>query len=225
MNLKVNFFELIFILLLLAIAGTCVYAQDKPITTTPLQEKFKNDDGLVERASNAGTKRVIDMDGSETGRIYNQDGSLWYEFKYNATRTWVNKPNDLKPLWEHVFLIFRVKSSSKNWYEVIVNEETGLTKYVSKFDEALGCGDFHWKFVQSVIVKFDREKNPLREKPDGEIIKDEVPNENEKYQFKKLEGDWVQVKLKIAQTFGWVRWRENRKIMVGYILNNFEVPK
>jgi hypothetical protein len=234
-NLKVNFFELIFIILLLAIAGTCVYAQDKPITTTPSQEKFKDDDGFIQRASNAGTKRVIDMTGNEVAKIYNQDGSLWYEFNYKRNVCWLGKPNaELKPLYYDVyknetipcFLLFRIKSTSKNWYEITVNEETGLTKYISKYDEALGRDNFE-RHITGLTnrIEFDNEKNPLRESPNGEIVKDYQPAEKERYLVEKIEGEWVRVKLQIAQTFGWVRWRENRKILVGYILNNFEVLK
>jgi hypothetical protein len=221
---------LIFVGLVLAFAGMCVYAQDKPITTTPSQEKFKDDDGLVERATNAGTKRPIDVTGDEIARLYNYDGSLWYEFSYNKRNVWVGESNDeLKPFVNDKvgagFLIFRIKASSKNWYEATVNEETGLTKYIYKFDEALGRGAFEKCIKQSISVKIDKEKNPLRESANGEVIKDFQPDELDKYVVQKIEGDWLQVKLTISKVTGWVRWKENRKILVGYILNDYEVPK
>ncbi len=221
---------LMFIGLVLAFGGRCIYAQDKPITTTPSQEKFKDDDGLVERATNAGTKRPIDVTGDEIARLYNYDGSLWYEFSYNKRNVWVGEPNDeLKPFVNDKvgggFLIFRIKASSKHWYEVTVNEETGLTKYIYKFDEALGRGTFEQSIKQSISVKTDKEKNPLRESLNGEVIKDFQPDEFDKYVVQKIDRDWIQVKLSVSKVIGWVRWREDRKILIGFNLNSHEVPK
>jgi hypothetical protein len=129
----------------------------------PSEEIFEPADALIGDSLITGTK--ISRSPTETIKIYNADGSIWYEFSYNEKSQlyYFNHQNsDLKPYYSMRTRpdLFRIKAVSANWYEVVVNEETQMTKYLSGNDPVLGLDSFENYILQSVHITFDKEKNP-----------------------------------------------------------------
>jgi hypothetical protein len=203
-----------------------IFAQIKPITNEipqPSKEDFTDDDGIVDKSTRAGIKMYYEQTFNEIARLYNSDGSVCWEFSFNIKSPLFYEKN-MKP--EVIFFayktaftpLFRVKASSKNWYEVVVDDvagESGTTKFVSKNDEALGYISFvNFMKRNSFYLQFDKEKYPPRETPDGEIIKSEEFDPRDSFFLLDGNGDWMKISGSFSQRIGWIRWREKRKILI-----------
>jgi hypothetical protein len=163
--------------------------------------------------------------------IYNDDGSLWFRFS-----NIYSKPNYYKNNTEIGFLPFattwsglrggtpvlRLVGESQNWYEVEVNEENWAIKYISKKDS--NWTKISWEYLlgkEYFLSVKDRTQNRLRDKPNGEIIEESASLFFHGFAYlNKTDGDWVFVKgvnLQEKQSSkeyqGWIRWRENGKLL------------
>lgn len=200
----------------------------------PSEEVFEPAFGQVSTANGVKTKskdryRTYDQVLQDIIRIYNADGSVWWEFSFNENSPLFfskNPKKDFKPYGKFTTFIIhlRLKAVSKHWYEVIVNEETQTTKYTLIDDPVMGCGDFEPFIMDSGNIKFNYENNPMLATPNGKkLVINYHPDD--RYFTKQIKGDWVQVKSEIYQIYGWVRWRKGEDIIVGYLLNDHIVPK
>jgi hypothetical protein len=219
---------LFFLILSLGINNRAQDSKEKDTVSLPSDEVFKPFEGVIGGGPKYTKKKLAEVSDQDTIRIYNSDGSLWYEFS-----TYENSPlyfqnnikEDFKPYrspqehfsgWD-----LRVKAISENWYEVVVNEVTSAIKYIPISDKMTGYLSLQHFILDYGYITFDAEKNPLRETPDGKIIKIEL-NEGRFYP-KQIKDDWVYVVNK--NYIGWVRWKRDREILVGYILNARIVPQ
>jgi hypothetical protein len=169
-------------------------------------------------------------------RLFNDDGSLWYEFSYfeeNAL-SYLKKPNaDFTPFGfdPDIFeLILKCVRSDANRYEVIVNEESGLRKFVRRNDPILKFQQWEEHVAKWGMVGFDVSTNPARSKPDinADIIR--IPTLSTDYVIyfhpDKIDGAWLRVRWNLSESgakyqkqnkneFGWIRWRnEENSLMV-----------
>ncbi|MDQ3799933.1 MAG: hypothetical protein M3384_10805 [Acidobacteriota bacterium] len=208
----------------------------------PSEEQFKPADGIILHAhqippirkSNSGidstyklTRRAIDTSEQDTVRLYDADASLWYEFsvyKSNPLYFVNNRKPEVKPFQPLWMVMFRLKAVSRHWYEVIINEETQETKYTLISDPVLGRSDLERYIINSGSITFDKEKNPLREAPGGKV-KEVQYQERDRYFTQRIYNDWVLVHTEKTGESGWIRWKKDRDILVGYMLNNHELPK
>jgi hypothetical protein len=157
--------------------------------------------------------------------IYNQDGSLWYQFTFyynDSGRKFEYANENFKPFAFHLdyfVLALRCLDEDGNHYEVIVDEETGLKKFVRKDDETLKFETWEQHILKTFAVDFDREKNPLRETPGGKIKKVDLPKEVTFHPV-EISGEWLKVRWDISKKkknnteFGWIKWKENNNLLV-----------
>jgi len=164
-------------------------------------------------------------DKNDIIRIYNEDNSLWYEFSFYYEQIGdgtFREHEDFAPFAFHpdyFLLALRLVGEDKNRYEVIVNEDTGLKKFVKKSDRSLKFQTWveHIKGVFS--VKFNQVENPLRESPAGRVKHAELP-EDVFFHPVQVKGEWLKVRWDGSQQAkkdagsGWVKWRDDSQLLV-----------
>ncbi len=222
-----NIIILIFGLLL---SGGYISAQTQQTEIlAPADEEFREVYGVITQGSSLPGRRASEFSKLDIYRIYNDDKTIWYEFSFGKESPvfFVNNKNpDFKPFvpFSWAWLYMRVVGESENWYKVVVNEEIEETKYILKSDRVYGYATFEYYLDKSGFITFDGEKNVLRETPNGKPA--DVKYIPGRYNIKKIEGEWMDVRGKEeSQIEGWIRWRKDGKVLVGYTLNKYEVPE
>lgn len=157
--------------------------------------------------------------------IYNQDGGIWYRFTYyydgsDGKFEYANEnfnPFAFHP--DYFVLALKCVGEDENRYEVIVIEETGLKKFVRKDDATLKFETWEKHILKTFAVDFDREQNPLRETPEGQV-KDFVLPKEATFHPVEVNGEWLKIRWDSSKKavkndkFGWVKWKENNKILI-----------
>lgn len=156
-------------------------------------------------------------------RFYNEDGSLWYKFTfyYEDIGGKFEENENFRAFAFHrdyFLLALKCVGEDKSRYEVIVNEETGLKKFVKKDDPTLKFQTWEDHITKAFAVDFNRDENPLRETLEGKIKAVELPKEVTFHPV-KIEGEWLKVSWDVSKhgdnaDSGWVKWKENQKILV-----------
>lgn len=196
----------------------------------PSEEKFEPLDGLMEQSFRATQQTEVESEANHFITIYNADGSIWYQYSNRGSDEFyfAKQPHpDFKPYDKNnQRLLPRVKGKSKHWYEVVVNEETQAVKYMLISDRAAGYVSLEYYVMKYSDIRFNPEKNPVREKPEGSAVK-ALMNEGDRCRPWEFSGDWVSVycKGKEDNYGGWLRWKKGRDILIGFILNNRVVPE
>lgn len=157
--------------------------------------------------------------------IYNQDGSLWYQFSFyyddsDSKFEYANenfKPYAFHP--DYFVLVLKCVGEDSNRYEVIVNEDTGLKRFVRKDDATFKFETWEQHILKAFAVDFDRSGNPLREIPEGQVKTVELPKEVTFHPV-EINGEWLKVRWDSPKKsgkndrFGWVKWKESNKILI-----------
>jgi hypothetical protein len=247
------------VFLLLGIASLTVTVQaqavipnDKP-PPPPSQEQFKPASDLITPWRNqlCSFKKVRD-DGRRCFRatreeekkvssnltIYRSNGTVWYRFGLFGGQPdyylGQNKNDSFKPFTSNLVsnpnVLLRLTAESDNWFKVEINEDTRETRYILKSDPLWMKTNWEtWLTYWGGPIYPAREQEPLRDKPDGNVIEEFAPVAYQSYRFFKAEGDWMYVEgvnLTLSQIYGkykgWIRWREGRKILVGCYFNNYD---
>jgi hypothetical protein len=158
-------------------------------------------------------------------RFYNDDGSLWYEFTFyydDKDGKFEYENANFAPFAFHrdyFLLALKCTSEDKNRYEVIVNEETGLRKFVKKDDPTLKFQSWEDHVKGAFAVKFNQRENPLRGFPKDKVNSIGLPNDVTLHPV-EVNGDWLKVRWdglpdpKKAAGSGWVKWRDDNQILV-----------
>jgi hypothetical protein len=191
----------------------------------PSQEEFKPAFGQIRDSVGLGKRIGDDQKETDTYRIYNEDGSLWYEFSsYKSSPLYLkSNPNkDFKPI--RIKLVrhgadLELIGESKNWYKVIINDETRDYKYVWKNDPMFGFSSWESLISSALLVKFDKEKNLLLDSPNGKPKNIQIPAEIEFFFIYKLFGDWLLVHQNLKsgeQISGWIKWKENNTLLIRF---------
>lgn len=122
---------------------------------------------------------------------------------------------------DYDLLYLRVIGISKDWIEVVVNKQTGLSYWISRGDAEF----IHWPgFLLTVydVELADPETNPLRFKPDDTA--DIVATTPARFALRPLaiKGDWMMVPtLGLADRiapYGWIRWRKDDTLLITFSL-------
>lgn len=150
---------------------------------------------------------------------------IWYAADYSRPTIRLDKSRIID---FPTFVVLRLIAESPSWYEVEVNEDSRLKKYISKGDAfwtRVGWQDVFGMHYGKYIV-IDTTTTDVLDKPDGKPISS--PCEKTEYKrldFSSLDGDWMEVDKNNPQCHGWIRWRNGRNILVGSVLNGYEVVK
>jgi hypothetical protein len=180
------------------------------------EESIKNAKGLIVLSDQYGKNDFI--------RFYNEDGSLWYEFTFyydDSDGKFEYKNENFQPFAFHqdyFSLALKCIGEDKNRYEVIVNEETGLKKFVKKNEPTLKFQHWEDHITKAFAVDFNRDENSLLEIPKGKIKVVQLPNEITFYPV-KIEGEWLKVSWNITKHednagSGWIKWKADEKLLI-----------
>jgi hypothetical protein len=162
-------------------------------------------------------------------RFYNEDGSLWYEFSfyYDESGEFPYANEKFRPRAfrvDYFLMVLTCIKRDKGRSAVIVNEDTGLIKYVKAGDPAMKFENWPEHLVNIIHVGFDQKANSVRSRPEGPSV-GEVPD-REYHHPVKVRGEWLQIKWEVARVesrpkyaYGWIRWRRGSRLLVkpGYL--------
>lgn len=158
-------------------------------------------------------------------RIYNEDGSLWHKFTFYGNDTLPLTNDDFSPISFHqdyFVLALKCAAKSEKYFEVVVNEETGVKKYVRVDDPVLKFQTWEEHILQVFAVDFNWDENPPLGKPGGNV-KNVSFSKEVTFRPVAVEGEWLKVRWDgIKQTgeknkndnTGWVKWKKDGFILV-----------
>lgn len=159
----------------------------------------------------------------DTIRIYNADGSLWYQFSFlydDSDGEWDFPNPDFRPLAFHpdyALLALVVVARSDSTFEVVVDEETGSTKWVASGNQVV-VESWEDLLLSVFSIEADAATNPVRVRPDLAAREVRVPESVDGLHPIEIVGDWVRVELidldKTEWDQGWLRWRERGHLLV-----------
>ena len=121
---------------------------------------------------------------------------------------------------DYGLLLLRARTLKKNWIEVVVNQQTGLTRWVDR--QAVEFIDWPTFLLNVVAVEVtDAVANPIRVKPlDHAGILAEAPDIP--LPPLAIRGSWMQVSTAdVADRMppsGWIRWRDDDRLLIRYSL-------
>jgi hypothetical protein len=192
-------------------------AQSESQTGQVDKTSIKNTKGVIVLSDRYGRKDFI--------RFYNEDRSLWYEFSFYyeqiGDRTFPENENFRAFAFHRDYFLLGLKCTGKDKdrYEVIVNEETGLKKFVKKDDPALKFETWEDHIVKAFAVEFDPKENGLRDAPGGKVKDFDLP-EDATFHPVQVNGEWLKVRWDASQQLkkdagsGWVKWKDDNHILV-----------
>ena len=183
--------------IILFLANVIGFGQNQTIPP-PSKETFTPSFGRIDDKSKLGERAETD-----TVKIFNADGSIWYEFSYYKNSPLYHGKNlkpELNPMGRLKVrnlpgfdLMLTLKAESENWYEIIVDEETQSVKYISKSEKTLGKEDWE-SYMPRWFLTFDKKQNPLRDAPDGKVSAVQMPEKQKFFMIgysSEIKGDWV----------------------------------
>ncbi len=182
-----------------------------------------------------GKHPVSDWKGSIP--LYDKEGNIWHEFVFNEDVLELQKdkkPDErFKPYYpyksfEYSNPVVRIKGISDYYYEILINEKTEEPKYIKKSNSFVHYAWFDAYITFSDKISFNSKTNPIRETPNGRIL-EVVLSDDDQFRPKvwKMKGDWIEIvsveskKYEDSEIKGWIRWKQGRKILVGYMLNMY----
>ena len=201
-------------------------------TTAPVSEQSTNEKKRFSE-SIGGIKGLIVL-GEEYNkpndliRFYNEDGSFWYEFTFYYDDTdgdFEYRNDNFRPYSFHpdyFTLALKMSGETADRYEVIVNEETGLKKYVEKISTNLRFESWQDHILRTFAIEFDKTANPLRTSPNGVPRTDDLSTVD-RFQADEIDGDWLRVKWDKEKNpnddpaltdSAWIRWRERDILLI-----------
>jgi hypothetical protein len=161
-------------------------------------------------------------------QIFNDNGSLWYEFSFyndDGDRKFDRAKVDFRPFAFHPdYFVLALKCVGKDAsrFKVVVNETTGLTKFIRKDDHALKFQTWREHILDLFAVGFDPSKNPLRIAPGGRAKAVRLPKDGTFHPL-QINGRWLKVRWNTSDErkdkgkkvgYGWVKWKENNRLLI-----------
>jgi len=121
---------------------------------------------------------------------------------------------------DYNLLYLRAKTLTLHWIEVVVNTQTGETRWVDR--HAVAFVDWPTFLLGAVSVEvIAPEANPIRSGPGEETaLLDAKPDEP--LQPQAVQGGWMKVGASIfadrAVPTGWIRWHGGERLVIDYAL-------
>jgi hypothetical protein len=167
--------------------------------------------------------------------IYNKNGSEWMRFdlsydsllkaKGKISYTWedvkalYNWNDSLQPYGMHLdyyILMFKCYENGRNEYKVIVNEQTGLEKYIKK-DRFWILRNWQDHLLNSVAtIDLDLKTNPIRTGPSKTYKVIELKETPFPIEPVSIHGDWLKVKYweDDEEKLGWILWKKGNSFLI-----------
>jgi len=173
---------------------------------------------------------VVLSDNYEKGdfvEIYNEDGSLWHKLTHyydDSDGDFEYANENFRPFAFHPdYFVLALKCVGKkgNRYEVIVNEEKNLKKYVKANAKVLKFETWEQHLLRLFAVGFNEKENPMLEVPQGQAKK--ILKTDATFHPVEVRGEWLKVKWdtttetqtkEAEQDFGWLRWKKDGKLLI-----------
>jgi hypothetical protein len=177
------------------------------------------------------TKGVLVLGQYKKGdfvRFYNQDGTLWYEFTYfydDSDGRFEYTNDKFRPFAFHqdnFLLVLKCTEINDKFFEVIVNEKTGLKKYVKANDPVFKFETWQELVLSTFAVNFEKKSNPVLEAPAGQMREGFFPKDVTLRPI-EIRGDWLKIEWQTEQgqesrynksATGWVRWKEDGNLLI-----------
>ncbi len=150
---------------------------------------------------------------------------VWKIRNYNTYANWL-KPEAYNPLYD--LFAFRCKSKVDGWFEVVVNNNTGLT-YWLKETEVNKYMDWLSYFKRLNCIK-NLINNPILENPSEEAIVIKTDSKD-CFKINSMKEDWLEVIIpennpdNTATTnpkTGWIRWKNGNDLTIKYIVGEIK---
>ena len=174
-----------------------------------------NSIGLIVLSERYGRKDFV--------HIYNGDGSPWYSFSFyyddrDGKFDYANegfRPFAFHP--DYFLLALKCVKREGGRYEVVVNEETGLRKYVRADDPTLRFETWESHILRVFSITLDLKENPVRNAPHGRVTK--APTRDGPFHPVEVKGEWLKIKWGPADGgrtagSGWIRWKRGERLLV-----------
>lgn len=156
--------------------------------------------------------------------FFNDDNN-WNIRDLDKQKAWL-KPEVLE--LDHSTFIFRCKSLTDDWLEIIVNNENGKSLWLKKNELTKYSS---WEtFLQGMfgVARLYDQNQEIKKQPSDS-------SEEIKYfggdcfQVKSMNGDWIEIftadycdesytKSKTKIKSGWIKWRQGNKLMIEYYI-------
>lgn len=168
-------------------------------------------------------EKTVKHGASPVYNIYDNDGSLWLSLVQHRSigdTFRLTKEIGFEPfrVGLYAWSALRLTGESENWYRVEVNEETRQLKYVLKNNNTWEMVSWEF-FILKTRQVWACSPVKLLDRPEGEVIKEIVFNDPNPVDFhvSEVDGDWLRVRYGEVQDqkFGWIRWRDGHKMLVG----------
>lgn|ERR1043166_2866273 len=234
-----------------SIAGAIAHAQniEKYIPPPPNREVFSPASDLLApwRSSRCALKGremlgqvCVNYGGADYRNnsvllLYNEDGTTWRRFDLTVGSPGYPLKAGVRDFVPFVtsgigeVIILRIVGESRNWYKVEINENDRTTKFARRDDKTWSKTNWDGWLYYSVNLYLDETQDALRDSPNGKIIAASASIKFERVRFLKANGDWAYVEgMTDPHTSmiyrGWIRWKNDRDILVGCYFNDFKVP-
>jgi hypothetical protein len=199
---------------------------DKEANDKERMTSIKDTLGLITLSDKYPSGKNEIKDKNDFIRFYNEDGSLWYEFTfyYDDSDGEFEYQNDNFRAFafhpDHFLLSLMCVGEDKNRYQVVVNEEPELKKYVKKSDDNLKLESWSEHILKTFSIDLEKGKNTIFETPDGKEIKPDL-EAMDRFEAVEVKGDWLKVKWEISgkskeNKTGWVRWKKDDVILISW---------
>ena len=187
---------------------SCKNSNSDEVSSLPIKDSIPKSQSALDKID------VISMkSGYSKGKIkiYNSDGSIWKEFEYsdNFSDPMI-MPYAQKA--ENSILIFRVTGSDNGMYSIVVNENSGVRKYMKPNDNFFNFQTWQQNILTAFSVGFDNKKNPLKENP-SDTSKTTKFDTEQFYHPVSIEGDWLKVKDD-NDNLNWIKWRDEKGSLI-----------
>jgi len=162
-------------------------------------------------------------------KVYNEDGSVWKNlflvvksspFPFSGLVSGI-EPRVSSPGYHR--LLFDCTKIKGDRYEVIINDSSGLKKYLHMDSKSSFVFETWDKFISQVIpydhFHFDPITNPARESPDqsSKIINLENDEDILTVTGVEMKGDWMKIKTDDEPfRYGWIKWRKDNRVILDF---------
>lgn len=166
-------------------------------------------------------------DGNDLIGFYNEDGTLWHRFTFyydDSDGVFEYYREDFRPFAFHpdyFLLALRCVAEDEDRYRVVVDEGSGLEKYVRKRDGHLKLESWQEHILKAFSIDIGKEgKTPVRRSPGGERLEPDA-GKIERFEPVGFSGDWLRIRWQDPadgqQTVaGWVRWRKDGRLLIDW---------